>query len=411
MNRSEVQVITFGCRLNTYESEVIKNLLLENKINIPESKKIVVFNSCAVTKEAERQLCQSIRKIKREEKDEVFIGVVGCAVQINKDFYINMPEVDFVIGNNLKLELSSYSNLLEKPVIIQENLQNNSDFGNYLVSGFENKSRAFVQIQNGCNNQCTFCLTRIARGKSVSLKPYKIIEQIKKLIDNNYKEIVLTGINISDYGSDLNEKINLGILVENILREIPIERLRLSSLDVSDINSELLDVIKSEDRLMPHLHLSLQSGDDLILKRMKRRHARRDIFNICHNLLKARPNIVFGADFIAGFPTETEEMHSRSLEVITDVPITYGHIFPYSARPGTEAALMPQLPKRIRKNRAKELRMASEYNLVRLKNSLKGTKQKILIETKNLGRLENYLQIKLNKDYEQNIGEILEIII
>ena len=411
MNKSKIDIITFGCRLNIYESEVIRNILTENNIILPKNKKIVIFNSCVVTKEAERQLRQAIRKIKREEMDNVLIGVIGCAVQVNKDFYINMPEVDFVIGNNAKLELNNYKNLSEKCDIVYDNLENNNDFDNYLLSGFENKSRAFVQIQNGCNNKCTFCLTRFARGKNVSFNSSKIIEQIRKLIDNSYKEIVLTGINISDYGNDIDKKTNLGTLIRKILKETDIERLRLSSLDISDLNGELLDVIKTEDRVMPHLHLSLQSGNNIILKRMMRRHTKEDIFRICYDILNSRPKLIFGADFIAGFPTESDDMHKDSLEVIKKVPITYGHIFPYSERPGTKAALMPQLPKKIRKLRAKELRDATGYNLNNLIKSLSGTKQKVLIESKNNGRLENYLQIKLPLNYKGSVGEIVEMIV
>mgnify|MGYP001028398338 CR=1 FL=1 len=410
MQGDKVKVITFGCRLNSYESEVIKDILLKNDVFAFTSQKIVIFNSCAVTKEAERQLCQSIRRAKKEGGDGILIGVVGCAVQVNKGFYASMPEVDFIIGNNLKLELSSYTNITNNPVVVQNDLQNKRNL-NHIISGFENKSRAFVQIQNGCNNQCSFCLTRLARGKSISLNPKMVIEQIKKLVDSGYKEIVLTGINIGDYGSDFEEKLNLGILIEKILQKTSIERLRLSSLDIACLNNETLDVIKGEDRLMPHLHLSLQSGDNMILKRMMRRHTREDVFDICSEILSSRPNVVFGADFIAGFPTETEDMHKNSLEVIEKVPITYGHIFPYSERSGTKAALMPQLPKNIRKSRAKELRNLAEFNMNKLRNSLLGTKQKVLIETKNLGRLENYLQVNLEGDFERNIGEILEVVV
>lgn len=410
MQSDKIKVITFGCRLNIYESEVIKDILSENEIDIGNYRKVVIFNSCAVTKEAERQLCQSIRKVRKEEGDDVLIGVVGCAVQVNKDFYANMPGVDFIIGNNLKLELNSYKNIVNNTIMVQENLQNKPNFS-HIISGFENKSRAFVQIQNGCNNQCSFCLTRLARGKSVSLDPKIVIEQIKKLVDNGYREIVLTGINIGDYGTDFEEKLNLGILIGRILRETSVERLRLSSLDIACLNSEMLDAIKSEDRLMPHLHLSLQSGDNMILKRMMRRHTREDVFNVCTDILNSRLNVVFGADFIAGFPTETDDMHKNSLEIIEKIPITYGHIFPYSERPGTKAALMPQLPKSVRKSRAKELRDLAESNLNKLRNSLLGTRQKVLIETKNLGRLENYLQVNLSENFERNIGEIVEVVI
>ena len=332
---SNIEVITFGCRLNSYESEVIKKILTDNNINI-DNKDIIIFNSCAVTKEAERQLRQNIRKIKKEQPNAI-IGVVGCAIQVNKDTYINMPEVDFIIGNNNKLELASYTNLKNNNIIVEDVFENNR-FSTELITGFENKARAFIQIQNGCDNQCTFCLTRLARGYSVSTPSKQIIEQIKKLVDNNYKEIVLTGIDITDYGKRLNEDINLGKLIKKILKETQIERLRISSLDIADLNEDLDEVLKYEKRLMPHIHLSLQSGDNTILKRMLRRHTREQVLEKCHNILEVRPEVVIGADLIAGFPTETDEMHQNSIKIIQELPITYGHIFPYSERPETKAS-------------------------------------------------------------------------
>lgn len=403
---NNLEVITFGCRLNSYESEVIKELFKENNINI-DNKKVILFNSCAVTKEAERQLKQAIRKKKREENN-IVIGVVGCAIQVNKEEYINMPEVDFVLGNNNKLELSSYTNISERKIVVDDVFELNK-LSTHLITGFEDKARAFIQIQNGCDNKCTFCLTRLARGYSISTPSKQIIEQIKKLVDNGYKEIVLTGIDITDYGKRLDENINLGQLIKKILKETTLERLRISSVDVADLNKDLDDVLKYEKRVMPHIHLSLQSGDNMILKRMLRRHTRELVLEKCKSILDVRKDIVIGADLIAGFPTETEEMHLNSIKIIQELPITYGHIFPYSERPETKAALMPQVPKHIRKERAKQLREETEKNLINLKNKLKGTSQKVLIEGNGKGRLENYLQIDVDKNYRA--GDIVDIII
>ena len=403
---NNLEVITFGCRLNSYEGEVIKELFKENNINI-DNKKVILFNSCAVTKEAERQLKQAIRRKKREEND-VIIGVVGCAIQVNKEEYINMPEVDFVLGNNNKLELSSYTNIGEKKIVVDDVFELNK-LSTHLITGFEEKARAFIQIQNGCDNKCTFCLTRLARGYSISTPSKQIIEQIKKLVDNGYKEIVLTGIDITDYGKKLDENINLGQLIKKILKETTLERLRISSIDVADLNEDLDNVLKYEKRVMPHIHLSLQSGDNMILKRMLRRHTRELVLEKCKSILDVRKDIVIGADLIAGFPTETEEMHLNSIKIIQELPITYGHIFPYSERPETKAALMPQVPKHIRKERAKQLREETEKNLINLKNKLKGTSQKVLIEGNGKGRLENYLQIDVDKNYKA--GDIIDIVI
>lgn len=405
---SNIKVINFGCRLNSYESEVIKRILTENNIDF-NGKDVIIFNSCAVTKEAERQLGQAIRKVKKENNN-CLMGVVGCAVQVNKNRYLQMPEVDFILGNNSKLELSNYKNLKNNNCIIKDAFTDNS-FSKYLISGFENRARAFIQIQNGCDNTCTFCLTRLARGYSVSLPSKQILKQVKKLIDNDYKEVVLTGINIADYGKRLDENINLGLLIKKILKETDLERLRVSSLDIAELKNELEEVFVEEKRLMPHLHLSLQSGDNMMLKRMLRRHTSEETIEKCHKILKFRPEIVFGADLIAGFPTETEENHKNSLKIIEDLPITYGHIFPYSERPETKAALMPQVKKYIRKERAKELRLATEKNLNILKKKINGTKQKVLIESEKFGRLENYLQVELQGNFSKNIGEIVEMVV
>lgn len=399
------EVINFGCRLNSYESEIIKEFL-KNNIEY-EDKEIIVFNSCCVTQEAERQLIQNIKKI-RKERQNILLGVVGCAVQVNKEKYLNMREVDFVFGNNDKMDFGNYSNIKNKMAIVSD-VQKINKVSGQLVSGFEGKVRAFIQIQNGCDNHCTFCLTRIARGYSISTPSDKIIEQVKKLVDNGYKEIVLTGVDISDYGKRLDEDINLGKLIKKILNKTTIERLRISSIDISQLNQDLIDVLCYERRLMPHIHLSLQSGDNAILKKMARRNTREEVIKKCYLLKNLRPEIVFGADMIAGFPTETEDMHQNSIKIIQEIPIVFGHIFPYSVRPETIAGKMPQVDMHIRRERAKELRLEAEKNLDNLKNSLKGTRQKVLIENAHSGRLENYLQIELEKDFGDSINKIVEI--
>ncbi|MBR2141217.1 MAG: tRNA (N(6)-L-threonylcarbamoyladenosine(37)-C(2))-methylthiotransferase MtaB [Rickettsiales bacterium] len=407
---SNIEIITFGCRLNSYESEVIREILTSNNITIADDKNIVIFSSCAVTKEAERQLQQNIRKVKKEQGNNVIIGVVGCAVQVNGDTYINMPEVDFVIGNNKKLELGSYTNIKKCNVVVDDVFKNNKS-STEIITGFENRARAFIQIQNGCDNRCTFCLTRLARGYSVSTPSKLIVEQIKRLVDNGYREIVLTGIDITDYGKRLDENINLGKLIKKIIKETSVERLRISSVDIADLNDDLDEVLKYEKRLMSHIHLSLQSGDNIILKRMLRRHTREQVFEKCNSILNVRPEVVIGADLIAGFPTETEEMHNNSIKIIKELPITYGHIFPYSIRPETKAALMPQINKQTKKRRAKELRNEAGKNLNILKNKLKGTVQKVLVEGNRKGRLENYLQINLPENFDDKVGEIVEVVI
>lgn len=403
---SKINVITFGCRLNSYESEVIKEILNENEVDFG-SKELFIFNSCAVTNEAERQLGQAIRRIKNENKDCV-IGVVGCAVQVNIEKYLNMKEIDFIIGNNRKLELASYKNIYNNKVIV-DNVFEKNELTDQIITGFENKARAFIQIQNGCDNMCSFCLTRLARGYSISKPPNKILEQVKKLIENGYREIVLSGVNIADYGKRLNEDINLGQLIKKILNETDLERLRISSVDVAELNDDLMDVFINESRLMPHIHLSLQSGDNTILKRMIRRHRREDVFEKCGKIMNKRKDFVIGADLIAGFPTETDEMFDNSVSIIEELPITYGHIFPYSQRPETKAALMPQVEKKVRKERAKILREVVEKNLNNLRKRINGTKQKVLVESDKFGRLENYLQVELNGDYSKNIGKIIEM--
>lgn len=407
-----LKIITFGCRLNTYESEVIKDFL---KDKISKEDDVVIFNSCAVTAEAERKLRQAIRKAKKDNP-KAKIGVAGCAVQVNKDSYAKMPEVDFLLGNKDKMEIKNYEKCgcgttaknKEKSIIVSDIFEL-TELGSHLISGFEEKSRAFIQIQTGCDNECTFCMTRLARGKSVSIPSIDIIKQMKIIDQNRYNEVVLTGVNIVDYGKRLNEKISLGQLIKKILQETKIPRIRLSSLDVAEIDYDLMELIKFEPRLMPHLHISLQSGDKTVLKRMRRRHTREQVLKFCEEIKKFRPDVAFGADLIAGFPTETEEMHKNTMDLVRKGGFVFGHIFPYSERPETSASKMPQIEKKIRKCRAKELRELFEKQLTDFKKSLIGSKQKVLVESNNIGRLENYLTMSLKNIKDDLIGRIIEV--
>ena len=403
-----VKIITFGCRLNTYESEVIKDFLKDY-----DDKNIMIFNSCTVTAEAEKQLRQAIRKT-RKENPESIIGVVGCAAQTNPEVYSSMPEVNFVFGNKDKMNKDSYESYLingQSNSLKVSNIIELSELSSHLITGFEEKARGFIQIQSGCDNHCTFCATRLARGKSISVPSVKIIEQINKLIENNYNEIVLTGIDITDYGKRLGENLNLGKLVKKILKETDLKRLRLSSIDIADVNDDLKDILFNESRVMPHVHISLQSGDNTILKRMLRRHNREEVIEFANEIRKYRKNVAIGADLIAGFPTETEEMHKNSYNLIKEIGLVFGHIFPYSIRENTPAALMEQVPMEIRRRRAKELRDLADLQLQEFKNHQKNKPHSVLIESEKIGRTENYLAINLNSDTLNNnkIGNIFEV--
>jgi threonylcarbamoyladenosine tRNA methylthiotransferase MtaB len=384
-------VITFGCRLNIYESEVIKKALESSGIN-----NVIVFNTCSVTKEAERQAQQAIRKAKREHPHKR-IFVTGCAAQINPQKYAAMKEVELVLGNEEKLLPESYLHSAESKILVND-IMSVKETANHLVSSFDGKSRAFIQIQNGCNHRCTFCIIPFGRGNSRSVPIGIIVEQVKLLTSQGYNEIVLTGVDISDYGLDLPGKPSLGQMIKRLLNLVPeLKRLRLSSIDVAEIDSELMELIKHEKRIMPHLHISLQAGDNMILKRMKRRHNREQVIRFCEEIRKVRPEAAFGADMIAGFPTETEEMFKNSLDLVKEAKLQYLHVFPYSEREGTPAAKMPQVDKPIRKQRAKLLREEGELqHSIFAKNNI-GKKTQIIIENDNIGRTENFLKVELNK--------------
>ena len=398
-------VITFGCRLNSFDSQVIKE-----KINLKKFRNIFFINTCAVTKEAEKQAKKKIRKLKRENPKSKII-VTGCSAQINPSNYKKMDEVDLILGNEEKFKFEKYLNLLNNNSnnnIVVNDIMTVKETANHFIKGFDKKSRAFIQIQTGCDHRCTFCIIPFGRGNSRSVPVTKICKQIKILLNKGFKEIVLTGVDLTSYGNDLYDKPNLGKLVKEILKKVKnLERLRLSSLDAIEIDKNLIDIINHEERLMPHLHLSIQSGDNTILKRMKRRHSREDVINLCNNIKKFRNNIVFGADIIAGFPTETNEMFLNSKKILNECDLTYLHIFPYSNRPDTPASKMPQIPNKIIKERAKILRLEGNKIIQRFLKKQINKKHKVLFESETEGHSENFVPIKILTKHK--IGEIAEV--
>ena len=383
------ELITFGCRLNAYESEVMRSHAQAAGLN-----DAIIINTCAVTLEAERQARQAIRRARRLHPDAPII-VTGCAVQIDPATYAAMPEVSRVLGNIEKLNPTSFS-MAETPRIMVNDIMAVRETANHLIPGFEGRARAFVQIQQGCDHRCTFCTIPFGRGPSRSVPIGAVVTQVRELVENGYMEIVLTGVDITDYGTDLPGRPRLGQLARRILALVPdLMRLRLSSLDSVEIDEELMRLIGEEDRLMPHLHLSVQAGDDLILKRMKRRHSRRDVIDLCRRIRKARPNIVFGADIIAGFPTESEEMFRQTLDLVDECDLTWLHVFPFSERPGTPAARMPQIPKPLRRERAARLREAGYAAVQKFLKTRVGKTENILVERNNEGRTDHYAKARI----------------
>jgi threonylcarbamoyladenosine tRNA methylthiotransferase MtaB len=344
-----VNIVTFGCRLNTYESEAIKREAAAAGV-----ERAVVINTCAVTAEAVRQARQAIRRAKRENP-QARVVVTGCAAQTEAQTFAAMPEVDRVLGNEDKFDRAIWRS--ESKVAVSD-IMGATHMRAHPIDAIEGRARAFVQVQNGCDHRCTFCIIPFGRGNSRSLPVADVLAQARRLVDNGYREIVLTGVDITSYA---DAEVRLGGLVKRILRELPeLARLRLSSIDSVEADADLIDALASEPRLMPHLHLSLQAGDDLILKRMKRRHSRGQAIHFCAELRRLRPDVVFGADIIAGFPTETETMFARSLDLVEDCGLTQLHVFPFSPRPGTPAARMPQLDRALVKERARRLREKGE---------------------------------------------------
>lgn len=390
-----IDVLTFGCRLNAYESAVMRR-----EAEAAGLENAVLVNTCAVTAEAVRQARQSIRKARRENPDARII-VTGCAAQTEAETFAEMGEVDLVIGNSEKLERGSYARVAEFGIDGSEKVRVNDimsvrETAGHLIDGLEGHARAFVQVQNGCDHRCTFCIIPYGRGNSRSVPMGVVVDQIRRLVENGYREIVLTGVDITSYGADLPGEPRLGALVQKILKLVPeLERLRISSIDSIEADDELMRAIAEEERLMPHFHLSLQAGDDMILKRMKRRHLRADTIAFCEEVRRYRPDVVFGADIIAGFPTETDAMFENSLAIVDECGLTHLHVFPYSARKGTPAARMPQLDGGIVKKRAAKLRAKGKDALIRHLAGEVGLTRRILIERNGLGRTEQFTQTEI----------------
>ena len=408
-----VDVLTFGCRLNAYESEVIRRNAAGAGL-----ADVVVVNTCAVTGEAVRQARQAIRKLKRD-RPEARILVTGCAAQTEPETFADMAEVDRVIGNDEKMRPDAWADTraylargpfgigAEQKIAVND-IMAVKETAAHLIDGLDGRARAFVQVQNGCDHRCTFCIIPFGRGNSRSVPMGEVVAQIRRLVDNGYREVVLTGVDLTSYGGNLPNTPRLGQLVKQILKHVgALERLRLSSIDSVEADRDLLDAFASDARLMPHLHLSLQHGDDLILKRMKRRHSRADAIAFCDQVRRLRPDVVFGGDIIAGFPTETEDMFARSLDLVDACGLTHLHVFPFSPRPGTPAARMPQVDRTTVKERARRLRQKGAAALARHLEAEVGRSRRVLVESRDSGRTEHYTQVRLNAPLEP--GVIVEV--
>ncbi|MEM7652068.1 MAG: tRNA (N(6)-L-threonylcarbamoyladenosine(37)-C(2))-methylthiotransferase MtaB [Pseudomonadota bacterium] len=395
------RVVTFGCRLNAYESEVMRGLLPE-----AGAENTLVFNTCAVTAEAERQARQAIRKARRENPDARII-VTGCAAQVNADSFAAMAEVDEVIGNAEKMRAASYHRGANARVRVDDIMSVRETAG-HLLGGFDGRARAFVQVQNGCDHRCTFCIIPYGRGPSRSVPIGEIAQEVRSLVQNGYTEIVLTGVDLTSYGPDLPGQPTLGQMIRRVLAAVPeLPRLRLSSLDPAEIDNDLWRLIAEEPRLMPHLHLSLQAGDDMVLKRMKRRHSRADALAFCERARSVRPDVVFGADIIAGFPTETDEMFENTLSFIAEAGLTFLHVFPYSEREGTPAARMPPVPVGVRKERAARLREVGNRQVAALVEAQRGQETMLVMEKPREGRSPHYLMVTV--DDPQPVGALVPV--
>ena len=389
---------TFGCRLNAYETEAMKNLAVAAGLN-----NAVIVNTCAVTAEAVRKARQEIRRLRREHPDATLI-VTGCAAQTEPETFASMPEVSRVIGNTEKMQAATWA-AMTAPDMIGDTLRVQVDdimavreTAGHLIDGF-GRHRAYVQVQNGCDHRCTFCIIPFGRGNSRSVPAGVVVDQIKRLVDKGFNEVVLTGVDLTSWGADLPAQPRLGDLVLRILRLVPdLPRLRISSIDSIEVDDALMQAIATEPRLMPHLHLSLQAGDDMILKRMKRRHLRDDAIAFCAEARRLRPDMVFGADIIAGFPTETEQMFENSLKLLDDCGLTFLHVFPFSPRKGTPAARMPQLRGPDIRDRAARLCAAGDARLSLHLAGQAGQTHSVLMESPRLGRTEQFAEVVVESD-------------
>ena len=398
-------VQTFGCRLNIWESEVMRNQAFSAGL-----KNALVFNTCAVTAEAEKQARRAIRKARRENP-EVKIIVTGCAAQINPKNWIEMPEVDQVLGNHDKLRPESWAAVVEEnaPSLLVTDIMEIRETASHMVESFDRHTRAFLQIQQGCDHRCTFCIIPYGRGNNRSAGLKEVIGSAKKLVSNGCKELVLTGVDIMSWGTDLPGRPRLGRLVSELLLSLPaLRRLRLSSLDPAKLDFELLEILGDDERLLPYIHLSAQHGDDLILKRMKRRHLLADLLKFCSEARRRRPDVVFGADLIAGFPTESDGAHAANLAMIEDAGITHLHVFPFSPRQGTAASKMPQVERSTIKARAQELRLEGSRRLNSFLEAAIGSTDQLLVEANNRGRSRNFSKVRLD-GLQALPGEIIDI--
>lgn len=398
------EIITLGCRLNAVEAEVMRRHALETGL-----EDAVIFNTCAVTSEAVRQAAQAIRRTRRDRPSARII-VTGCAAQTEPERFADMPEVDHVIGNAEKMARSTFEGLATHA---SERVQVNDimlvrEHAPHMIDAFVAHTRAFVQIQNGCDHRCTFCIIPFGRGPSRSVPAGEVVAQIRRLVERGYCEVVLTGVDITSYGHDLPGEMALGTLVRKILKLVPeVRRLRLSSIDQVEADPDLMRALAEEERMMPHLHLSMQSGDDLTLKRMKRRHSRSAAIAFCEEARRRRPDVVFGADLIAGFPTETDEMFDKSKSIVDECDLTYLHIFPFSPRKGTPAARMPQVERHVVKARAAELRDKSKATLARYLTLQQGKHVELLLERGGKGRTPQFAEVTLTSATGYNAGQFV----
>jgi threonylcarbamoyladenosine tRNA methylthiotransferase MtaB len=405
-----VDIITFGCRLNAYESEVMRQKATEAGLPGIDGGAII-FNTCAVTEEAVRQARQAIRKARRN-RPEARIIVTGCAAQTDPQSFGAMDEVDLVIGNAEKLTVQAYRALPDFGVNDTEKVRVNDimsvrETAAHMVDSMDGRARAFVQVQNGCDHRCTFCIIPYGRGNSRSVPAGEVVAQVRRLAEKGFLEVVLSGVDLTSWGADLPGAPKLGRLVKAILAEVPeLARLRLSSIDSIEVDELLLEMIAGEERFMPHLHLSLQHGDDIILKRMKRRHLREDSIRFCESVRAVRPDIVFGADLIAGFPTETESMFQNSLSIIEECGLVHLHVFPFSPRKGTPAARMPQLDRGLVKERAARLRAAGDAAYARHLDSMVGTIHPVLAEKAGTGRVPQFTPVAFGNEYSAGIHQM-----
>ena len=391
-----------GCRLNAYETEAMNELAASAGVD-----NAIIINTCAVTSEAVRKARQDIRKLRRDHPDAKLI-VTGCAAQTEPETFAKMAEVDVVLGNTEKMNPATWAGLapdligLTEPVQVDD-IMSVTETAGHLIDGFGTRSRAYVQVQNGCDHRCTFCIIPYGRGNSRSVPAGVVVDQIKRLVDTGYNEVVLTGVDLTSWGADLPATPKLGDLVMRILKLVPdLPRLRISSIDSIEVDENLLQAIATEPRLMPHLHLSLQHGDDMILKRMKRRHLRDDAINFCLEARKLRPDMTFGADIIAGFPTETDAMFANSLALVADCDLTWLHVFPYSPRPGTPAAKMPAVNGKLIKERAAKLRAAGATQIDLHLAAQTGKTHKILMENARMGRTEQFTEVLFDRDQPES---------